>query len=203
MSASRPYKLSRRAQGVLETRHRIVDAAIALFRESSYHRVSVDEVAARAGVGRTTVFQQFESKSGLLRAVEQEVSARAGVDELLQKLADPDALAALHAAFDFGCHVWARERLMFRKLFSFAVVDEEMHEVMTTKDAGRRALVEDLVRRLHKQKHLAPGMSAKKAGDLLWLLTSFESFETLYERTSDASAVAKLLTELVSVILKR
>ena len=67
---ARRYKLGKRAESAAETRARIVEAARALFEETGFHQVSVDAVAARAKVGRTTVFEQFGSKRKLLQAVQ-------------------------------------------------------------------------------------------------------------------------------------
>jgi AcrR family transcriptional regulator len=48
------------------TRERLVSAAFELFEERGYEAASVDDVAARAGVGRTTAFRQFGSKEALI-----------------------------------------------------------------------------------------------------------------------------------------
>lgn len=48
------------------TRERLVSAAFELFEECGYEATSVDDIAARAGVGRTTAFRQFGSKEALI-----------------------------------------------------------------------------------------------------------------------------------------
>ena len=48
------------------TRERLVSAAFDLFEERGYEAASVDEIAARAQVGRTTAFRQFGSKEALI-----------------------------------------------------------------------------------------------------------------------------------------
>jgi AcrR family transcriptional regulator len=47
---------------VLTTRDRLIDAAFALFEEKGFEATTVDDVATRAGVGRTTFFRAFRSK---------------------------------------------------------------------------------------------------------------------------------------------
>jgi AcrR family transcriptional regulator len=47
---------------VLTTRDRLIDAAFALFKEKGFEATTVDDVAIRAGVGRTTFFRAFRSK---------------------------------------------------------------------------------------------------------------------------------------------
>src|ERR1043165_2974344 len=48
------------------TRERLVSAAFELFEERGYEATSVDDIATRAGVGRTTAFRQFGSKEALI-----------------------------------------------------------------------------------------------------------------------------------------
>lgn len=44
------------------TRQRLVDAAFDLFAERGYDATTVEDIAARAGLGRTTFFRNFRSK---------------------------------------------------------------------------------------------------------------------------------------------
>lgn len=63
-------------------RERLVDAAFALFGERGFERTTVDDIAERAGVGRTTFFRHFGSKEqvifpdhdGLLAAIRTRLS---------------------------------------------------------------------------------------------------------------------------------
>jgi AcrR family transcriptional regulator len=47
-------------------RERLISAAIAMFEEVGYDAVTVEAIAQRAGVGRTTLFRLFGSKEGLV-----------------------------------------------------------------------------------------------------------------------------------------
>jgi AcrR family transcriptional regulator len=47
-------------------RERLVDAAFALFEERGYEQTTIDEVAERAGTGRTTFFRHFGSKEEVI-----------------------------------------------------------------------------------------------------------------------------------------
>lgn len=48
------------------TRDRLIDAAFALFDERGFDETTVDDVAKRAGVGRTTFFRAFRSKEDVI-----------------------------------------------------------------------------------------------------------------------------------------
>src|SRR5262245_27695286 len=71
-AASRPYVQRARAETTEVTRGKILTAARDLLFEGSYHDVTVQAVADRAGVSLNTVLRHFASKEGLLRqGVEQ------------------------------------------------------------------------------------------------------------------------------------
>lgn len=48
------------------TRDRLIDAAFSLFDERGFEATTVDDVAARAGLGRTTFFRTFKSKEDVI-----------------------------------------------------------------------------------------------------------------------------------------
>ncbi|MBZ5737361.1 TetR/AcrR family transcriptional regulator [Nocardioides mangrovi] len=51
---------------VASTRRRLVDSAMALFAEQGFESTSVEDVVARAGVGRTTFFRHFPTKEDVV-----------------------------------------------------------------------------------------------------------------------------------------
>lgn len=66
---SRPYTSPLRARAAEETRERILQAALARLSSSYYDDVTLDAIAADAGVTVQTVLRRFESKEGLVRAI--------------------------------------------------------------------------------------------------------------------------------------
>jgi AcrR family transcriptional regulator len=59
-----------------ELSERILDATLALAAESGVRRLTVEEVATRAGVGRVTVYRRFGSKQALMDSLAARESAR-------------------------------------------------------------------------------------------------------------------------------
>jgi AcrR family transcriptional regulator len=49
-----------------DARIRLMEAAFALFDEHGYEQTTVDEIAERAGVGRTTFFRHYRSKEAVI-----------------------------------------------------------------------------------------------------------------------------------------
>jgi AcrR family transcriptional regulator len=67
--APRGYKQKRRAEAANATRRRIVDAAVAIYRDRGVSGASIQAVAERADVARGTVVNHFGGLDGLLEAV--------------------------------------------------------------------------------------------------------------------------------------
>ena len=80
---TRAYEQKARAEAAAETRRGILDAVIDRLRKAPAKRVSLDAVAKKAGVSRSTVYLIFGSRSGLFDAVAEEVFDRAGYPRLL------------------------------------------------------------------------------------------------------------------------
>lgn len=59
-----------------DARERIVEAAFALFAERGYDATTVDDIAERAGVGRTTFFRTFRAKEDVIFPDHDEVIAK-------------------------------------------------------------------------------------------------------------------------------
>ncbi len=64
-----PRIAGRRARRRSEIRHRILSAALELFRERGVDGVTVDEIAERADVARATIFNHFPGKDSLCQAM--------------------------------------------------------------------------------------------------------------------------------------
>lgn len=58
-------------------RGQIIDAAVAEFREKGFAGASMDRVSARANVSKRTVYNHFDSKEALFRAILEIMGARA------------------------------------------------------------------------------------------------------------------------------
>ncbi|WP_244335661.1 TetR/AcrR family transcriptional regulator [Streptomyces seoulensis] len=55
-----------------QTRERIIETAFALFRERGFDAVTVDEIAQRAEIGRTTFFRYFGDKQEVVFSTEDD-----------------------------------------------------------------------------------------------------------------------------------
>ena len=65
-----------RQERALQTRRRILDAAVELFSQRGYESVAAGDVAERAGVAHGLVFHHFGNKRGLYLEAVREISDR-------------------------------------------------------------------------------------------------------------------------------
>jgi AcrR family transcriptional regulator len=197
LMATRPYEQRQRAEAAEQTRRRILDAVIERLRKAPAEPVSVDRIAEIAGVARSTVYAIFGSRAGLFDAVAADVLEREGYERLLEAKHEPDAREHMRVGFRTGTEMLAADRDIVRALFSMAQLDERaVGEAVRKREESRAAGMARLAGRLAEQDLLRPGMSVEDAEHILWVLTSFESFDLLYTgRGLPLDAVIERLTE--------
>jgi AcrR family transcriptional regulator len=193
--ATRRYEQRQRAEAAEQTRRRILDAVIERLRNAPAEPVSIDRIAHRAGVARSTVYAIFGSRAGLFDAVAAEVLEREDYERLLEAKHEPDAREHMRVGFMSGTAMLASDRDIVRALFSMAQLDERAaRDAVHRREESRAAGMARLARRLDEQDLLLPGVSAEHAEHVLWVLTSFETFDLLYTgRGLSTDEVADLL----------
>jgi AcrR family transcriptional regulator len=160
LSRLRVVYVSRR-RSARPTRDRIVGAVRELLEQGAFHETTVEQVAARAGVSRATLYQHFGTRLGLVDAMCETFDA----NPALVALRDEDDVDRwLERVVDF----WASEEKVLVQLYGVAAVDP----------AAR-----DLVERQRRDRHgeLRRLLRANNLGDRgtfaqLALLTSFETY---------------------------
>jgi AcrR family transcriptional regulator len=195
--ATRPYEQRARAEEAERTRMRIIEAVFTRLREAPTEPVAIDRVAGMAGVARSTVYVIFGSRSGLFDAVGRELAARSGYARLVDAKHQPDARDHLRAGFRAASEMMAANRDIYRALRSMAQLDEQaVGGVVRRMDEERAGGMARLAGRLAEQGVLREGLSIEDAERLLWMLTSFESFDSLFtDRDLSTDRAVELLIE--------
>lgn len=172
----RPYRLGKREEAREQSRRRILDAARELLRAAAaYPGFTVDAVARRADVARATVYYQFGSKTGLLEAVCDdlaEAGGMAGLAAVFTNTAPDEAVRGFITAF---AGFWAADRIVMRRLRALAALDPDVGEVIAARDHRRRQGLGVLVGRMPG----GTGAEAERTVQMLYALTSFETFDAL------------------------
>jgi len=105
-----------------QTRLRILDAAYGLFWRQGFLRVSMDEVAARAGITKRALYQHFKSKDALLAAT-LSYSSELALERLRQFQMPVTTGDELIESFFAQLHDWARKPKYSGGGFTRAVVE--------------------------------------------------------------------------------
>jgi AcrR family transcriptional regulator len=193
---ARPYRQVQRAEAAEDTRRAILEAVRARLREAPAERVSVDRVARDAGVARSTVYLVFGSRAGLFDALRQDLIHRAGYERLIEATRTEDPREALRKGYRITAEMYAAEPDLFRALESMAKLDPDAVGPVSRNHEERAAGMAGLAMRLKKAGELREGVTAKRAADLMFVLTSFDAFDLLFsDRGLGVEAVAALLIE--------
>ena len=197
----RPYHLGEREAMIQQTRGRIIEAARALLATDDAFSFSIEAVARQADVARMTVYYQFGSKVGLLEALCDTLAANGGITQLgsVFRLTDPRAM--LSEYIRLFSRFWDSDRLLYRRLRGLAALDPEFEQVVRARDQRRRMGTEMLVQRL-AERASRPAPDLLQQIDLLFTLTSFETFDTLAGPAHTCAEVAPIALRLVEKALE-
>jgi AcrR family transcriptional regulator len=178
---TRRYEQRARAESAERTRRRIVAAVLERLRRAPAEPVSIERIAAMANVARSTVYAIFGSRAGLFDAVGEAVFERSGYALVVDAARHPDAREHLRSGLRAASEMFAADRAVLRALYSMAQLDEQaVGGAIGRWEAERAAGMKRLARRLGEEGELRPGVAVEHAEHVLWVLTSFESFDLLF-----------------------
>lgn len=190
----RPYQQRLRAEAALQTRRRILDAVHDCLRRLPSEVLTVDGVARRAGVSRSTIYLAFGGRPQLFDAVGADLLQRSGFADVMSAVDDPDPEAALRRFVGATTEMYDANRDVLRSLFAIARLDPEaVGGAIGRMEHGRAHGMSLLADRLAAAGLLRDDVAHGRAVDLLWLVSSFESFDLLAtgrERSAEAAADA-------------
>jgi AcrR family transcriptional regulator len=138
---------------------------------------TLDAVAARAGVSRATVFNLFGGKPGLLNALFDEMSHRAGLMDVDALLTQEDSRRALAQYVQAFADFYAAEHVLLKKLRAYAVLDADFARLMEAREDKRTAGLLFLVNRLQGGGRATAAQ--KRLAEKLRALLVLEVFEML------------------------
>ena len=175
----------------------ILDAVYARLREAPAEPLSIDAVAAAAGVARSTVYLVFGSRPGCSTRWPTDLLERGRLDRLLEAVAHPDAREQLRGAIRASCEMFAVDRDVRRAWCP-------CRRWTPRPWAGRSSAGRGGPAPRHgpawpvgwtSRALLQPGVTGDDAAHLLWVLSSFDSFDSLYVGYGlDVDATCRVLT---------
>ena len=120
-------KRTRTRQNREQSRQRIVVAAAELVRERSFATLTVDEVMARAGIGRTLFYRHFDDLGDLiLRAGREAVDEIFAAQEVLARSREGFGASSIRDALAAAVSVYRRHGPVLRAVSEAAADDERV-----------------------------------------------------------------------------
>ena len=199
MAKRRSYTPVERQRSVEAGRERIVAAARDLLEDEDAEGFSIDAVARRAGVARMTVYNQFESKAGLLEALFDSLALRGPLSQIADVFKQPDVLVALDDYVAIFGRFWTVNRRAHGRLRAAALHDDELADAMKRRNERRRKGVTELVRRLGAKAR--PIVPRDELVNVIYVLLSFETFDAFAGERRLPDDVTPVVRNLVRGVL--
>lgn len=175
MSITEPTRRERKKE---ETRRRIFEAAIALFREKGFEATTVDEITEKADVGRGTFFNYFPKKESVLSflSADRLAAAKENADALL---ADPaPAREKLIHLYLLAAGAWEQDRELSQ--FVFGEWLRRAFAPTADTELGWRELVHALLEQGRASGQLRAGVDHDRADSLLTSVYMTTLFQWLF-----------------------
>lgn len=199
MVRRRSYNPVERQRSVDAGRDRILVAARDLLEDDDAEGFSIDAVARRAGVARMTIYNQFESKAGLLEALFDSLAARGPLAEMSDIFKQQDPFIALDEYVAIFGRFWTLNRRAHGRLRAAALHDEELAAAMGARNERRRKGVAELLRRFGDTAR--PVVPRADAINVIYLLLSFDTFNELAGVDRTPEDVVPTMRRLVRAVL--
>jgi AcrR family transcriptional regulator len=198
----RRYRQGRRTEQAAETRRRLIDAAKTQLARRPLRRISLEEVAAAAGVSRPTVYATFGSRGGLFDAVAEDMFMSGGMADIGAAFEQPDPIAVMEASFPIGSRMYARGRRIWHSLLAMGAIDRTASGAILRSEERRAAGMRDLAARLEAGGLLAAGVNRADAFAQLWVVTSFAVFDLLTDAGLEPDEVTRWMFRTTRLTLK-
>lgn len=206
----RVYSSPVREEAARATRAAIIAAAGELFSQDGYGVTSIDDIAARAGVGRATVFNSVGGKPALLRAAHQvaiagedaQRPAREGpLGQRLEGVHGAEAILDVYAAA--LTDVFEAVGAIHEALVRATSESEELRTMLAEVDVERHHGAANIVALIVGD--LPDDLCPERAADILWLYNDPQLWQSLHRVRgwSKAEFKAWLTATLRSQVLRR
>jgi AcrR family transcriptional regulator len=165
------------------TQSRIIEHAYRLFCDSGYPGTTMEAIAAEAGVATQTVYYFFRTKALLLQQV-VEVAAAGEAHPLpvmdrpwmRQILTERNARRALALIVEHGVDIYLRVAPLRPALEVAAASDPDINAYWRAVAERRKGGMRTFVERLAELHALQPGLTVRRATDVMFVVNSHEVF---------------------------
>ena len=180
----RRYHSPRRAEQARQTRAAVVEVARRLFLRDGFAATTIAAIAAQAHVSVETIYKAFGGKPGLVRAICQRALAGEGPVPAEQRSdnlqsTEPDPREIIRGWGVLTTEVAPRVAPILLLVRAAAVAEPEMAQLKTELDTARLTRMTHNAKSLATRGHLKPGLTVRRAAEVLWTYSSPELYELL------------------------
>jgi AcrR family transcriptional regulator len=176
----RTYQSARRAQGAADTRAAILDAAMRLFCEHGYGKVTVQDIAREASTAVPTVYASTGGKAAILGTLIEDAMGDPIVAETISAVDEcADAREAIRVLVH-GVRV-DNERYyhIVQVMKDAATLDDTAAGVLARSDEVYRRYLGQSVDHVRQVGTLRPGLTPERAADIAWYYLGHQSWSLL------------------------
>lgn len=176
----RTYQSARRTQAAADTRAAILDAALRLFGEHGYGKVTVQDIAREASTAVPTVYASTGGKVAILDTLIGEAMGDPIAAETLSAVDEcADASEAIRVLVH-GVRVDnERYHHIIQVMKDAATLDDTAAGVLARSDEMYRQYLEQAVDHVRKAGTLRPGLTPERAADIAWYYLGHQSWSLL------------------------
>lgn len=131
----------------------ILDAVTRLLEDKSFTEISVEEIAAAAGISRSSFYFYFPSKDALLHALDE----RLGREALERNERDLPLPEAIKRSIEYSFRSWRSQGAVYRAIVSSMGSDRELAELWDSHVNQMVARAAERIRRERRDGRARPG----------------------------------------------
>lgn len=193
-STTRPYRMRRRLETVDRTRRRIVAAAVELHGTVGPAHTTFSDVAAMAGVQRSTVYRHFPDEEALFGACTSHWFARNPWPrpDGLRSVADAD-LRLRRGLCDLYRYYDANERMLSNALRDIETLPRFVREYLQAQLDGTHAVLLEAW----------PAQDQARVGPALGHAVDFRTWLSLHSQGLPPTKAAPLMATMVGCVTRR
>lgn len=164
----------------LSTRDRIINSALKLIEEDRKGPVSMVAIAKAAGLSRQALYLTFADKADLYVALVRRVDEQRGASAENDKIRSvADGESALMALIESQSRMLPALQSIAHAMDVLRHQDPDADKAWQDRLAARMALCEGIAEKLAAEGRLRDDISVRKAADLIWIMSSFRTWDDL------------------------
>jgi AcrR family transcriptional regulator len=180
----RRYDSAQRKEAAEATQARVLDAARFLFSRRGIDKVTIAEIAKRAGVAGSTIYALYASKVGILRAIMQAALFGPSFRAAHNMLAETKDLAKL---IELTAHVaraiYESESAELGLLRGASSLSPELRKLEAEFEEIRFEMQRERIDLLFSHGLARPGLDKERARRIMWMYTSRDIYRMLVDES--------------------